>query len=117
MSSDGKRKVGIVLHADSINMLRQRAGPTQNKARTRPGIEDLDFAAMRACNLAHDRQAYASAAATSLLELDSANERCESPFLFFPQVSPAAIPYRQFALLVWRPDRNYAHRSTRPNYA
>src|SRR3546814_20799396 len=80
MSSDGKRKVGIVLHADSINMLRQRAGPTQNKARTRPGIEELDFAAMRACNLAHDRQADARAADTSLFQLGSANERFEYPF-------------------------------------
>src|SRR3546814_10699902 len=52
-------------------------------------IEDLDFAAMRACNLAHDRQADASAADTSLFELGSANERFEYPFLFFIQDSTA----------------------------
>src|SRR3546814_14084702 len=108
MSSDGKRKVGIVLHADSINMLRQRAGPTQNKASTRPGIEDIDFAAMRACNLAHDRQDDTSASDPSLFELGSATEGFEYPFIFFILDSAAVIPDPPFPMVFLPRDRHLA---------
>src|SRR3546814_18156941 len=44
MSSDGQRKVGIELHADSLQLLRQRVGQTKTKDLTTPGNGDTQLA-------------------------------------------------------------------------